>query len=200
MFVTKASKPVYVFWIFIFSITPLWAQNEITLSQMQIGKCSMALQANLEWKTIALRARQSDRMNCKISRTKLASLLKEAVEKKGSLLRSHEFSSIFIGRAVEFPWLSSFLSEQAFKDSSWDKIKGRPKKQNVNRYVETVLNRHPVICQLDSIIGKVGYRIAGVSVEKVLVGRYQNMIDFNGPRFKGGLPFDAQVYLILKKE
>ena len=96
--------------------------------------------------------------------------------------------------------MSSFLSEQAFKDSLWNRIKGHPKKQNVNRYVETILYRHPVISQLDSVMQKVGYGISGVSVEKVLIGRYQNLNDFNGPKFRGGLPFDAQVYLILKKE
>ena len=200
MFVAKASKSVYVFWLFIFAITPLWAQNEIILSQMKVGECSMALQANLKWKTITLQARQPDLKNCKMNRANLISLIKEAVAKNKLLFRSHEFTSIFIGRAVEFPWLSSFLSEQAFKDSLWNRIKGHPKKQNVNRYVETILYRHPVISQLDSVMQKVGYRISGVSVEKVLVGRYQNLIDFNGPKFKGGLPFDAQVYLILKKE
>ncbi len=200
MFLLKSSNRVYAFLIFIFLFTQLWSQNEITLSQMNVGKCSMALQANLKWKTITLQARRPDLKNCKMKRANLISLIKEAVAKNKSLFRSHEFTSIFIGRAVEFPWLSSFLSEQAFKDSLWNRIKGHPKKQNINRYVENILNRHPVISQLDSVMQRVGYGISGVSVEKVLIGRYQNLIDFNGPKFRGGLPFDAQVYLILKKE
>jgi hypothetical protein len=43
-----------------------------------------------------------------------------------------------------------------------------------------------------------GYRITSVSVEKVLVGGFENVPQFEGSRRKGKIPFDAQVWFRLK--
>jgi len=116
-----------------------------------------------------------------------------------SLLSTGSFQSIFLGRIVEYPDLMSYLVNRSRSDSLWLRSKGRPRKGGVNLYVQTILATHPLIGKMNRLLKKVGYRISGVSVEKVLVGRYKDIPRYHGQKFTGGLPFDAQLYVLLKK-
>jgi len=174
--------------------SPLQAQ-EFSLSWLRSGECTLRLQADFRWHVLTVRISPE---NCSIPQDQLFQLMQQAVADNDSVFRNHRFSSVFIGRAVEYPWLSNYINHQALMDSAWSKKQGRPRRQNINTYVARLAGKHPFIEKLNSVLANIHYKITGVSVEKVLVGRYRQLHDYTGPEFKGGAPFDAQIYLLLQ--
>ncbi len=181
--------------IFILTIfLPLNAQ-ELFLSQLRFNDCSLRLQADFQWEVLTVKISHPD---CPVSQDQLLQLIKLAASYNDSVFTSHSFASLFIGRMVEYPWLSNFVVRQALDDSVWSRKRGRPRGENINVYVAHLIEKHPFISHLDSILSKIHYKIKGVSVEKVLVGTYKHLLHYSGSKFTGGVPFDAQVYLLLQ--
>jgi hypothetical protein len=56
-----------------------------------------------------------------------------------------------------------------------------------------------LIAQIESPFTKSGYRVAGVSVEKVLVGGFREVPFYEGEMHPGRVPYDAQVWFRLHK-
>ena len=46
---------------------------------------------------------------------------------------------------------------------------------------------------------KAGYRVVGVTVEKVLVGHFSEVPLYEGDMVKGRVPYDAQVWFRIEK-
>ena len=197
MLLFKNVKPASFLLFLFFLISQLSAQ-EITLSQLSVGNCTIRLQADFKWKVLIIRAHQPNFKPCRMTQATLIQLIKEAASKNDSVFQFHSFTSIFIGRAVEYPWLSAFMALKAKDDSLWSLKRGRPKEKNINHYVEKFLAQHEFLQEINPIFAKVHYRIKGVSVEKVLVGTYKNIPNYAGQKFKGGVPFDAQIYFLLQ--
>ncbi len=167
----------------------------VTVSRLTVDSCQAYLQADFRWQVLTVRISPA---NCSITQNQLLQLMQRAVSENDSVFSNHRFSSVFIGRAVEFPWLSNFIVRQALRDSAWAKKRGRPHGQNINAYVARLIEKHPFISKLNSVLAKVHYKITGVSVEKVLVGSYRHLTHYSGEKFEGDVPFDAQVYLLLQ--
>ncbi len=170
------------------------AQSAI-LSRLALDSCQAQLEADVRWQVLTVKISP---LGCPLTRDQLLSLFRRAISGNDSLLQRHRFNSIFLGRVIDYPWLSDFLIRQALRDSAWSKKQGRPRRQNINTYVARLAGKHPFIEKLNSVLANIHYKITGVSVEKVLVGRYRQLHDYTGPEFKGGAPFDAQIYLLLQ--
>ena len=93
--------------------------------------------------------------------------------------------------------MAQALAESATRDRAWDAAAGRPRAGDVNRYVAGIMN--PIVGSLRDPLERHGYRIAGVSIEKVLVGDAENVRGWQGPRPGGKLPFDSQIWLRLER-
>jgi hypothetical protein len=65
--------------------------------------------------------------------------------------------------------------------------------------VADVLSSREVVNDIEAPLREQGYRIAGVSVEKVLIGGFDDVPQFQGPRRKGKIPFDAQVWFRMER-
>ena len=72
-------------------------------------------------------------------------------------------------------------------------------RSHINRYVSDVLSSPEIVLEIEAPLREQRYRIVSVSVEKVLVGSFENVPQLEGPRRKGKIPFDAQVWFRLER-
>jgi hypothetical protein len=166
---------------------------------LQAGKCSFTVEANDEWHTFRLRARHPEHKGCDINRAPMLSALSAAFSKTGPAGLEGNYSSLSIGRLIDYPWLSAYLATTAYHDRGWNSRKGKPADMNIKTYAAQLLLRNELTAHINTILGKSGYRVAGVTVEKVLVGGFHDVPLYQGEMHPGRVPYDAQVWFRLKK-
>jgi hypothetical protein len=64
--------------------------------------------------------------------------------------------------------------------------------------VADILSFPEIVREIEPRLRARRYRITGVSVEKVLIGGFENVPGLEEPRPRGRIPFDAQVWLRLE--
>ncbi|MDX1376220.1 MAG: hypothetical protein R3357_11685 [Burkholderiales bacterium] len=130
------------------------------------------------------------RPECELSRASTVTAL-EALRAGAPAARE---ISVYFGRIVLFPWLSSLLAREASSAPGWDAKRGRPQQGHENAFVARLLERAP---EFNSLFPQ--RRIASVLVEKVLV-RPAGELDLpaGAPLPDSALlPFDAQLWVVL---
>lgn len=179
---------------------PFLYSQENVIASIRAGECSLSVEANERWETFRLRAKHPEYKNCAFTKDQVIDALNAAFRKTGSPNLEGTYTSLFLGRLIEYPWLSQHLAITAYDDRRWNKRKGKPTLENINKYVADLLFQHEVISQFDSTLAGGGYTVAGVSVEKVLVGRFKDVPHYAGTSRTGLIPFDAQVWFRLKRK
>lgn len=166
------------------------------------GECELKVEAevNETSKSLRLRAHHPTRHRCLITRDELVSALDRALSSMDPPGAGGAYSSVSIGRMVDFPWLSQYLATTAHADPEWDRKKGTPVAMDMNRYVSRLLRRSELLAQLEEPLARAGYRIVGVTVEKVLTGSFREVPSYQGKMHQGKVPYDAQVWFRLKKD
>jgi len=148
------------------------------------SQASCALRAEFSQRdSTTLRARTTE--ECRHTVSELAATLEQGLAglPAGTALRS-----IGLGRLISYPELTDSLKTMAAADTTWDKIKGKGQ-PNDNAVAARLLHKSPGVAPLRAVIERHGYRLTGVSVEKVLVTASE------GSR----LPFDAMTWLIVER-
>ncbi len=130
----------------------------------------------------------------------MLSALSAAFLKTESPKLEGNYSSLSIGRLIDFPWLSQYLATTAYQDHGWDSKKGKPVSGDVNKYVAHVLSAKELTAQMEPAFAKGGYRIAGVTAEKILVGGFRQVPFYQGRIHPGRVPYDAQVWFRLQRD
>jgi hypothetical protein len=175
------------------------AGGEAVIASIPSGECTLGLEAAENWPTLRLRAGHPNYKPCFINKASVTQVLSEAFAKPHPELASRAFTSLAIGRLIDYPWLVQFLALRAARDPGWDAAAGKPVKAQINRYVADVLSSPEIVLEMEAPLREQRYRITGVSVEKVLVGSFENVPQLEGPRRKGKIPFDAQVWFRLER-
>jgi hypothetical protein len=129
----------------------------------------------------------------------MLSVLSVAFSKTESPRLEGSYSSLSIGRLIDYPWLSQYLAITAYRDPGWDSKKGKPVAMDINKYTKQLLSRKELIAQIEVPFTKGGYRIVSVTVEKVLVGGFREVPFYQGEMHPGQVPYDAQVWFRLEK-
>lgn len=129
----------------------------------------------------------------------MLSALKSAFSKADLPKLEGNYSSIYIGRLIDYPWLSKHLAVTAYKDPAWDKKRGKPVGLGINKYVSNILSRKEVTLPIEETFAGSGYRIISATVEKVLVGSFRQVPRYEGEMAPGKVPYDAQVWFRLEK-
>jgi hypothetical protein len=173
------------------------AAGESVIASVSAGECTLSLEASDNWPALRLRAGHPAHRPCVIDTAAVVQVLTEAFAETHPSPASREFTSLALGRLIDYPWLARFLALQAAQDPRWDKSAGKPRRTHVNRYVADVLSAAGIIREIEAPLREQGYRITGVSVEKVLVGGFDHVPGWEGPGRKGKIPFDALVWLRL---
>jgi len=192
-----ASRVVIAFVLLLFAGIPA-AGGEPVIAAVPAGECTLTLEMAENWPSLRLRASHPNYRPCYIEKTAVIQTLTQAFSGPHPALVSREFTSLAIGRLIDYPWLAQFLALHSAQDPQWDAGSGKPRSVHVNRYVADILSSPEIVREIEAPLREQGYRITSVSVEKVLVGGFENVPQFEGSRRKGKIPFDAQVWFRLK--
>jgi len=80
------------------------------------GECTLSVEANDEWHTLRLRAHHPLYKSCHITEDEMTASLEAAFLKSETPALKGNYSSISIGRLIDFPWLSQYLADAAYSD------------------------------------------------------------------------------------
>ena len=173
--------------------------GDVSIISFAAGECTLTVEANDPWRTLRLRAHHPKYRSCRITEDEMVSVLRAAFSKTETPRLEGIYSSLFIGRLIDFPWLSQHLAVSAFQDSEWNAIRGKPVAMDINAYASCILFDRKVLAATQAVLAQAGYQIAGVTVEKVLVGSFDEVPLYRGDKKSGRVPYDAQVWLRLEK-
>ncbi|MHB8881155.1 MAG: hypothetical protein ACYC69_06550 [Thermodesulfovibrionales bacterium] len=175
------------------------SSQDVPVASLNVGECRLTLEVNEKWHTMRLRAHHPDYKACTIDRGSMVSVLDLAFSRTVPVQSGDGYSSLSLGRLIDYPWMSHYLAAASSQDPGWDSKRGRPRGRDINKYVSQMLFQKELIAEMGAALEKGGYRIAGVTVEKVLVGDFRAIPFYQGKPLSGRVPYDAQVWLRLKK-
>jgi len=174
-----------------------FAYKERLILAMTVETCSMRMEADDQSQTLRLRILPN--LPCHLTKTAMQTILKAVFSETDPPKLKGPYTSLFLGRLMEYPWLSEYLATFAFKDSQWDTKKGSPVAMDLHQYVRTILAKKEITEQFEETFDDSGYRIVSVSVEKVGVCSFRDIPFYEGPMLPGKVPYDAMIWLNLKK-
>lgn len=181
-------------------VVPALAYKERVLVSATEGSCTLRVEMDEQSRTLRLRVLPGAPA-CAFTAATVHSVLGTALTQAAQEQSAEVFPSLFLGRLVDYPWISLALATFASTDSRWDARKGRPVSGHVNGYVREALARLGMLAPIDQVLAANGYRVRAVEVEKVLVARCREL---RSPERElhclGRVPFDAMVWLVLAKE
>ena len=197
---TKRGSSFILGLILVFSFFGTIASSqELVIVSSKAGECDLTVESNEKWHTLRLRAHHPKYQGCHIDKNSMLSVLSAAFLKDDSPKLEGSYSSLFIGRLIDYPWLSQYLAATAHRDRRWDSKKGKPVSMDINKYVSQLLFRKELMAQIEPVFEKGGYRVVGVTAEKVLVGGFREVPFYQGERHPGRVPYDAQVWFRLER-
>jgi hypothetical protein len=186
--------------LLVFSLTGTIASSqERVIVSSKVGECDLTVESNENQHTLRLRAHHPNYKGCHIDKDSMVSVLTAAFSKNDSPKIEGTYSSLFIGRLIDYPWLSQDLATTAIRDRGWDSKKGKPAAMDINKYLSQLLFRKEWMAEIETVFEKGGYRVVGVAVEKVLVGGFREVPFYQGEMYSGRVPYDAQVWFRLKR-
>jgi hypothetical protein len=174
--------------------------GERVIASVPAGDCFLNLEMAESWPALRLRACHPNHRPCLIEKTAVIRTLTQAFSEPHPIWISREFTSLAMGRLIDYPWLVQLLAFRAVQDPQWNAAAGKARGVHVNRYVADVLSSREILDAIEAPMRGGGYRVIGVSVEKVLIGGFDNVPQLDGPRPKGIIPFDAQVWFRLEHD
>lgn len=145
--------------------------------------------------TVSVRPHTDAFSKCPISEETYGSLIRGWLERRP--LDAPPVSSVFLGRLVDYPWLSQALALRASEHPSWDARRGWSRDGDLYSLVRAILLAPAVFDRLQEPFAGSGLAVTGLSVEKVLVGRLGDVLPADSGR-EGVVPFDAMVWLLVK--
>lgn len=174
--------------------------EETVIARSRVGECALGVEVNDNWHTLRLRAHHPGYRGCRIDKDSMLSVLGSAFSEIGSRPSVGAFTSLSIGRIIDYPWISQYLANTAYGDRGWNSRRGKPAALDINKYVSGLLSRTELTEPIGAALAKGGYRVVGVTVEKVLVGGFREVPPHDGPFPPGRVPYDAQVWFRIEKD
>ncbi len=175
------------------------ASPEDVVISFNVGECTLSVESNGREPTLRLRAHHPKYKGCQIDQEAMLSALRAAFLKAEEPKLEGSYASLFIGRLIDYPWLSQYLATTAYRDRGWDSKKGKPIAADMNQYVSRVLSAKELIAPVEATLAEGRHRVTGVMVEKVLVGGFREVPFYRGKMSPGRVPYDAQVWFRLQR-
>lgn len=175
------------------------AYQQRLIHSTEEGDCSLRVEADDQARMLRLRV-HPEYPRCHATKESVQRTLKDVFSTADPPKLQGVYTSLYLGRLIDFPWLCEYLALTAYNDSRWDKKRGKPVSMDLHRYVSAVLSNREVLSQFEEAFGDSGYAVTAVSVEKVLVGRLGDVPLYQGSVKPGKVPFDAMVWFRLEKK
>ena len=193
-------KSLLLGFILVFSFSGTFASSqERVIAISKAGECDLTVEANDKWHTLRLRAHHPKYKGCLIDEASVAQVLSAAFSSSDPPKLAGSYSSLSIGRLIDYPWLSQYLAATAYRDAGWNPKKGKSIAMDINRFVSQLLSKKELTAQIETALEGGGYKVAGVTVEKVLVGGFREVPLYQGEMHPGRVPYDAQVWFRLER-
>lgn len=191
-----ARRPLLPVLILVVAPAGAAASPERRVAAIEAGGCELSLGADEPGRTLRLRVTP---YGCRVSRASVEQLLDLAFARVDPPRLDGPYTSLFIGRLVDFPWLAAHLVSTAAGDRRWDARSGRAVGVGTYAFVASVLSAPEATAPFEAAMRRRGYRIRSATVEKVLVLDLRSAREYAGPRPPGKLPFDAMVWFVLER-
>ena len=164
-----------------------------------LDSCSVTLEVERKWKNLHVRLMNTRGGTCTLAEDAFYAFLDSAFTALARAQDTTAYASIFLGRIIEYPWISRFLADTAATDPGWDSDKGKPGDGHENTYVAAILFHDSIIAPVNDRLARICYKVSGVSVEKVLVsrGKQGHAPPWIDPNHR--VPYDALLWFTLKK-
>lgn len=179
--------------------------DEVNPYSDQSISCPPAIEFEPQEQMLHLRHANAMPADCSWSQASVAQALDAALTEQ---ISNSALRAVFLGRLEDYAWLSTLLTEQAVAASgptgTWLAGKGHARDGNDNAFVAEILARHKPAPAVDGegvggllmpfvwVLARHGYKIDGVSVEKVM----SKSIDGRPGKF----PYDALVHLRIARK
>jgi hypothetical protein len=168
------------------------AERLLATHEYAASECTVALESYEGVTGAHLRLRPACELSLDSTRRALADLLPRALT---STARPPVLS-LFLGRIVEYPWLSERLVDAALQSGQWSAKRGQLRSgatPNINAFVADLLKQD---AELRAMLP--GWELTSVTAEKVLIGPAKKYLATASPHDKA--PFDAMLWLRLRPE
>ena len=185
---------------FLLAAAPAAAYQRRVIHAIRDGQCLYEIEVDDTSHTLRLRVGPEGR-RCPIDKPAMIAVLRAALAKTDPApSQGAAYTSLFIGRLIDYPWLSRYLAATAYRDPAWNPKRGRPRALDINRYVADILSGKETIGVMQAAFEASGYRVVCASVEKVLVGEWRDISEDSTAGKPAKVPFDAMVWFRLAKE
>ncbi len=172
-------------------------QQRMVLS-MEEGGCSLRVEADDQDRVLRLRVHPAYPA-CHATKESVQNILGAVFSPSDPPKLEGVYTSLSLGRLIDYPWLCEYLAVTAYNDPRWNRKKGKPASMDLYRYVKAILSSREVLSQFEEAFGDSGYTVRAVTIEKVLVGRLSDVPLYQGDVLPGKVPFDAMVWFRLEK-
>lgn len=175
------------------------AYQERLILSMVDGNCSLRVEADEEEQILRLRVHPGP-PRCYATKDTMQTTLKSVFSKNDPSKLAEPYTSLFLGRLHDYPWLCEYVATTAYKDPLWNRKRGKPVSMDLYKYVRAILLNKEVTSQFEETFGNSGYKIVSVTLEKVCVGRFSDLPLYKGKMLPGKVPVDAVVWFRLGKK
>lgn len=154
--------------------------------------CTPHIEEGPGGKTASFRPHTDAFMHCEVAESSYREVISNWLSTRSA--SAPPLRGLYLGRALTFPWISHHLAEAALRDPQWDARRGKARSGGPNQWVSATLSGPTFLARIATPFAGTPYTPVGISVEKVLVGRAQEV----APELNAGkqlLPFDAQIWL-----
>lgn len=174
--------------------------------------CTPHVRTSADGTTASLRPHHTDLLACQIDEPAYQRVIQDWLATRDDAAPLHGIS---LGRVANLPWLSAALATAALQHPRWNARRGRVRHGDINAFVAALLSDPAMRERLQAPFSDTGWRVTGVSVEKVLVLPAREVFpETEGSNASAGgantggtstggnrgakVPFDAQLWLHLE--
>lgn len=100
--------------------------------------CSLRVEADDEEQILRLRVHPGP-PRCYATKNTMQTILKSVFSKTDPPKLAGPYTSLFLGRLHDYPWLCEYVATAAYKDPQWNRKKGKPVSMDLYKYVRTIL-------------------------------------------------------------
>lgn len=159
--------------------------------------CDPYIEEHAGGTSASLRPHTSAFEHCEVSEATYQQLVSDWLRQRPA--DAPDITSLSLGRAVTFPWISRHLADAALQSPGWAARVSRAKPGERQRLAAPVINNPSFVQRLAVPFKETRYAVTGISFEKVLFGNASE-VSSSKESGKVKVPYDAQFWLRLKPQ
>lgn len=164
--------------------------------------CAPFIEEHPTWASASFRRHHSAFESCRVDEASYRRVIAEWLRLRPAT--RPDITSLALGRAVDFPWISRFIADAALQTPDWAVKVARAKIGERHQLARPVLHDPALLQRLAAPFADSRHAVIGLSYEKVLFGRADQHASqpasstaLNPAAAALKVPYDAQIWLRL---